>query len=483
MSGHNANCASRLRAGLLEEAGSPADPPPFLLQAIAAEIIRCCGHRPLKGCRLARGWTVETALAAFHAMCQEEALGARGLTARSWLEWEAGEHPNADYQDLLCRLFRADPVSLGFSHAYGDSAAEPGPDRVDGGEMSPGAADLVNRAARESIAHVATAELSDAGPTLLDLFETEVTRLARAYLHEASLPVFTQLTRMRSDACELLAGRLSPSQRARMMLVMGQVCGLLANASLDLGSTGAAAAQARAAWTYAMTIRHHGLTAWIRGLQAMIAYWSQDQNAAIAFARDGQRFASSGTASTRLHAIEALACAAVSARRDALAALDAAERCQRFGKVTDEIHDVIGGEFGFAPAKRSYLAGSTYVCLGRPRQAIACAETAIRLYMDGPATERSYGNEALARVDLVNGYVMADNLEAACQSAAVIFELPREQRIDGLSRRLHYVGLLLRGQRYQRMPQALELVERINDFNTRQNIVSDGGSLTRRPIW
>ena len=156
---------------------------------------------------------------------------------------------------------------------------------------------------------------------------------------------------------------------------------------------------------------------------------------------------------------------------------------QRCGNGTDEVHDVIAGEFGFAPAKRSYLAGSTYIRLGRPRQAIASAETAIRLYQGGPATERSYGNEALARVDLVSGYLFADDLEAACQSAAGIFELPHDQRIDGLSRRLHSVGGLLRGPRYQRTPQALELIERIDEFHVGEGIPSSGGSLDRRPMW
>jgi hypothetical protein len=100
---------------MLAEAGDPADPPLFLLEVIAAEIVRCCGHRALKANRFAYGWTVERAVTALHTMCREHELGARGLTVRSWLEWEAGEHPNADYQDLLCRLFRTDPVSLVFA--------------------------------------------------------------------------------------------------------------------------------------------------------------------------------------------------------------------------------------------------------------------------------------------------------------------------------------------------------------------------------
>jgi hypothetical protein len=477
----DASNASQLRASVLAEAGNPADPPRFLLETIAVQMVRDYGFRALKGHRLAHGWTVEAAVTAFHAMCQDNRLGARGLTARSWLEWEAGEHPNADYQDLLCRLFRTDPVSLGFRTAYKEPAAGPRPGPLNG-QAEGETAEVVRWAARESLAHVAGAELSDAGPSLLDLFAADITRLARAYLHQAPLPVFAELARIRRDACELLARRLRPSQRADMLVLAGQVCGLLANASLDLGSSKAAAAQARAAWTYALAAGHDGLSAWIRGLQAMIAFWSHDQKAAIALARDGQRYASSATPRTRLHAIEALACAAIGAQPDALAALKAAERTLHCGQNTDEIHDMVAGEFGFAPAKWSYLAGSTYVRLGLPRQAIASAGTAIRLYQDGPVTERSYGNEALARVDLVNAYVLADNLEAAGQSAALIFGLPHDQRIDSLSRRLHGIGGLLRDPRYRAAPQALELIERIEAFQAAHGELPSPASFPGRRV-
>jgi tetratricopeptide (TPR) repeat protein len=468
---------------MLAEAGDPADPPLFLLEAIAAEIVRCCGHRALKANRLAYGWTVERAVTALHTMCRELELGARGLTVRSWLEWEAAEHPNADYQDLLCRLFRTDPVSLGFRRAYGTCAARAAPDLAGGEDPPPETGWVVNRMAQESVAHAVAAEVSDAGPTLLESFGTDVTSLARAYLHDAPGPLFTELVRVRRETCELLARRLRPAQQTEVLLMAGQACGLLANASLDLGSLHAAVTQARSAWTYAVAACHDGLSGWIRGLQAMIAYWSQDYDTAIAFARDGQRFASSPTARTRLHAIEALACATAGARGEALAALQAAERAQHSGYGVDEIHDVIAGEFGFTQAKQSYLAGSTYIRLGRPRQAITSAGTAIRLYEDGPPAERAYGNEALARVDLVNGYLLGGELEAACQSAAGIFELPPGQRIDGLSQRLRGLGGLLRGPRYQRAPQALEFIERIDDFQATQAILPGGtGSLLRRPM-
>ena len=42
----------------------------------------------------------------------------RGLTERSWREWEAGARPDRDYTDLLCRLFETGPVQLGFARDY-----------------------------------------------------------------------------------------------------------------------------------------------------------------------------------------------------------------------------------------------------------------------------------------------------------------------------------------------------------------------------
>lgn len=86
-------------------------------------------------------------------------------------------------------------------------------------------------------------------------------------------------------------------------------------------------------------------------------------------------------------------------------------------------------------------------------------------------------------MDLVNGYLLEGELEAACQSAAGIFELPSGQRIDGLSQRLHSLGGLLRSPRYQRAPQALEFIERINEFQVTQGVLPGStGRLVRRPM-
>jgi hypothetical protein len=124
---HDLKCAQRLRLRRLIEAGEPPEPPPGLLHEIARAISTCCGHTRLKCFRLAYGWTMNQAVDAFHAMCKAGELKLRGLTVRSWLEWEAGARPNSDYQDLLARLFTTGPVQLGFATDYTEPEEPSGP--------------------------------------------------------------------------------------------------------------------------------------------------------------------------------------------------------------------------------------------------------------------------------------------------------------------------------------------------------------------
>lgn len=119
---HSTQCALNIRARMLYAAGDPLEPDPGLLTKIAGQIALCCGHFPVKAHRLAYGWTVQRAVERFHAMCHSQGYGARGLTERSWKEWEAGGKPNDDYRDLLCRLFRTGPVHLGFARDYTPSS-------------------------------------------------------------------------------------------------------------------------------------------------------------------------------------------------------------------------------------------------------------------------------------------------------------------------------------------------------------------------
>ena len=100
----------------------PAGTRAQLISEIAAEIAAECQVTTLKAHRLARGWTVPQTVDAFHRMCRRERI-TRGLTVRSWMDWEAGDRPSWDYQDLVARLFHASPVHLGWAADYSSNGA------------------------------------------------------------------------------------------------------------------------------------------------------------------------------------------------------------------------------------------------------------------------------------------------------------------------------------------------------------------------
>jgi tetratricopeptide (TPR) repeat protein len=101
----------------------PDDVPAALVSQIAAEIVARCGVTRLKAHRLGRGWTIAEAVTAFHRMCRQENIKPRGLTERSWMEWESGGRPSFDYQDLVSRLLQASPVQLGWATDYSPAGA------------------------------------------------------------------------------------------------------------------------------------------------------------------------------------------------------------------------------------------------------------------------------------------------------------------------------------------------------------------------
>jgi hypothetical protein len=133
---------------------------------------------------------------------------------------------------------------------------------------------LIQVAAHESSAHAEWAEASNVGEATLEQLDADVRRIAADYVHSPPLPMFTEMLRVRNRIYLLLAGHQKPAATAHLHLMAGMLCGLLANASTDLGHRDAAAEQARAAWAYGEIIGHNGLRAWTRGMQALIEYWS-----------------------------------------------------------------------------------------------------------------------------------------------------------------------------------------------------------------
>jgi hypothetical protein len=133
----------------------------------------------------------------------------------------------------------------------------------------------------------------------------------------------------------------------------------------------------------------------------------------------------------RLAALEARAAAHLG---DGAAVVDAATRVEAGGEVPDGTSDLadLGGIMTFPLAKRQFYLGNSYGVLGDHVTAERHASAAVTAYEDGPPAERSYGDEALARLDVVNARLHAGDVDGAQQAIGPVLELPQELRIRQL---------------------------------------------------
>jgi hypothetical protein len=128
------------------------------------------------------------------------------------------------------------------------------------------------------------------------------------------------------------------------------------------------------------------LRAWVRGVQATIAFWSGRPGEGLRFVADGLQHAHRGAAA-RLHAIGARSWAVTPGRGDeAIAALRRAMDARDSVQGHDEMNDGIGGEFAFSAARLALCSGAVYIGLGDGPGAARCAVEALHLLEQTPRT-------------------------------------------------------------------------------------------------
>ncbi|WP_239003661.1 XRE family transcriptional regulator [Nocardia panacis] len=318
-------------------------------------------------------------------------------------------------------------------------------------------------AAHEASEHAGQAESTNVGATTLDQLDADVRRIANDYVHIPPVPMMVEMLRVRRRVYRLLEGHQRPADTSHLYLLAGSLSGLLANASTDLGYFDAAGEQVRAAWAYSELCGHNGLRAWIRGMHALIEYWSERPRRGVVLAQSGQEYAESATAKVRLLNIEARIWSKLGSDADA-------DRCIRAAAVArevslaDTLHDEVGGVFGFNDAKSHYYAGATYIHLGQAELALDATQRAIELYSTGPSEQRSYGAESLARVDNAAAHLLNGSLDGAAEALQPVLGLAEDKRIAQLEERLTRVRRRIAGPDFRDAVQARRLDERIEEF-------------------
>ena len=298
--------------------------------------------------------------------------------------------------------------------------------------------DPLAAAAAQARDHAALAAVTGIGPGTVEQLTADVVRLSRTYVAGAPLPLFAAMHHALARIQEALDQKVYPAQARDLNFLAGALCGLMANASLDLGREDAAEDLARAAWTYATIIDHGPLIAWARGTQALAAIWDHRYVDAAQYAEEGLTRLPTGKGAARLHAIQARALADHHDFREARAAITAATDASTSTQ-PDQLHDGIAGEFAFGPAKLCYYQALVLNRAGYPADAETAAAAAISLYQAAPNQARSYGCDALAHVQLATARLMRGDADAAAEAIADLLRLdprPTDQQPERTCRRV-----------------------------------------------
>ncbi len=324
-------------------------------------------------------------------------------------------------------------------------------------------------AAHEGSHHAEQAERRDIGDATLEQLRADVIRLSRQYMTGEPLPLFLEMRRVRSRMHAALDRRLWPRDASELYFLLGGLNGLMSKAAQDLGYPEAAEELVRAGWAYATVIDHHPLLGFLRGRAASISYWRSRPRRASELALDGLRYRSEGPGAAQLHLLHAQAAAEIGdaqGTRNGVAAAEDAGRAEG-----DELQDEIGGDFRFTAGKQAYLAGSALIGIpGDEAAAIGQLRSAIAVFETGPVQDRSYGCEAIARINLALARLRSGGLDAV--DLEPVLTLTRDRRIDALPQRLLAVRSELAKPGYQGAAGASDLDERIEDF-VRETITTE----------
>jgi hypothetical protein len=286
------------------------------------------------------------------------------------------------------------------------------------------------------------------------------------------VPVFRELDALRDDVFKLLRSP-DPAQARDLYLLAGITCGLLAHASDDLGYIGAAHVQACAALVCADKADHPTLAAWVLGVRALQSEWSGRPGESLRFVAQARaqvvRERVPSTVSVWLAAIEARAHARRGDRDRALDALKVAADDR--SRLTDSREDrnefdAVGGILTFTKAKQHYYAGTTYRRVGEFDAAQANARAAISAYATGPAEQRSYGDEAIAWIDLSIARASGDHadLDGSAEALATVREQSPDRRLPMLLAPLEDLTTALSASRIRDARQAVEMRTSIREL-------------------
>ncbi|MFJ8754597.1 DNA-binding protein [Streptomyces sp. NPDC102441] len=408
----------------------------------------------LKGLVEQRRWTYRDFRENFETAGQR--IGVKNLTVseaqfRRWTSGKIQGLPAAEACRVLEDMFDVDAERL-FQALSPDA---PAPAYNLEAEI-----DMTARDAQNEAGAAASASISD---TAVEQLRDDVHRLARRYAVLPPFDVFRAARSLREEIEQHRDRTQVPIQQQELLVLAGQACAILATAAFDLGSFDSATRLARSAALYGETARFEPLRAYAGGTLAYIAYFSGRPAEAAQYARRAAMLPGLGDiARRRLAAIEARAYGHLGDTPSAQRALTiSTEVCDG---TLDDLHDGVGGEFGFSEERLAMSNGSTCLLLGDGQQAEAAAQRALELVSSRPPTTRSLPVVGGAAADLAAARLMRGDLDGAAHALTHVWEVPSEQRATGLLSRAKQVRRSLTDSRFREAALATEVGERLEHF-------------------
>ncbi|MEU5432306.1 hypothetical protein AB0G73_02885 [Streptomyces sp. NPDC020719] len=178
--------------------------------------------------------------------------------------------------------------------------------------------------------------------------------------------------------------------------------------------------------------------------------------------KSAQDLATSGTAKLRLHSIAARTYAHLGDPDCVRYELEAAQQVDQ--DIRDDHHDDMGGEFGFSRERAAMSAGSSWLLIQDGANAVEASSRALELVQARTEEQRSVKVEMEATADLALAQLLNADLASAIATLGPVFELPPEQRVDGLLLRLNGVRSQLTVPALHRQREAVELGHHIEGF-------------------
>lgn len=408
------------------------------------------------------------------------------VSERQAYRWVAGELRTRPYPQTIATLEElfGEPAERLFGPPYGheSSSIVPGGPRQDGVDRGSARYDwegqLIAMSADRARNFLTQAEASDIGPGTIDQLADDVRRLAIKSQEQPFPLILRELVETQERAFDLLESRHKPDQARDLYLLTGLVSGFMAKASHDLGSPHDALTHTRAAYACADNAGHDGLRAWIRGLQALITYWSGRFDDSVRYARLGEEAAarSRGTAAVWLVSSEARALGALNRWDEVRATLGRASE-MRDSVSLDEL-DQLGSICSFSRPTQLYYAADAFAWGGEAEAGDAerLAVEALTALDAAPVADRGgFGNEQGARCDLAVARLLRREQDGAIEALQPVLDLPVKQRQQGIVRSVERVrGTVLVLPASQHDASTRQLTDAIETFMSQRLALPPG---------